>query len=554
MARVYNGKSFAMTRSLEKMIFKLCGIRGLHQMNAWQYAWSFLAFNTISIVFVYIFIQLQGFLPLNPQHFSSVTHDLALNTAISFATATDWQAYSGETTMSYFTQMVGLTTQNFLAPASGLAVLIAFIRGFKGSETPYIGNFWVDLVRGVLYILLPLSFVLALCLASHGVIQNFSPYQKIEMLQPTMYRNEKGDEITLKEQLLPMGPVASQVAIKQLGNNGGGFFNVNSAHPFENPTQLSNFLEMLAILLIPAGLCCTFGQLINDKRQGWALLFTMLIVYAPLTHLSISFERSQNPLWSKLGPGKVVDQSLGNMEGKETRFGAASSTIWATAATATSTGSVNSMLDSFSPLGGMASLTFMLLGEVIFGGVGCGLYGLLIFVIMTVFVSGLMVGRTPEYLGKKIESFEIKMASFAVIIMPLTVLICTAMALFLPSAKASISNPGPHGLTQVLYAFASMANNNGSGFAGLNANTTFYNLVGSLAMLLGRYGIAIPVLAIAGSMAKKKIIPSSLGTLPTHTPLFVILLISILLLVGALTFFPALALGPLVEHLMQARS
>lgn len=449
--------------------------------------------------------------------------------------------------------MTALTVQNFVSAATGMSLLVALIRGLVRHETNILGNFWVDMVRGVLYILLPLSFVLAVVLSSQGVMQNFKPYQKITLMQPISYQqmvkdakgNDTMETVKVNEQIIPMGPVASQIAIKQLGTNGGGFFNTNSAHPFENPTPLTNFLEMLSILLIPAALCYTFGVMVKDKRQGWAIFLAMFILFVPSAFATVWAEQSGNPVFTHLGAS-----SAANMEGKEARFGIVNSALWATATTATSNGSVNSMHDSFTPLGGLIPLWLMHLGEVVFGGVGSGLYGMLMLVVITVFVAGLMVGRTPEYLGKKIEAYEMKMASVAVLLMPLFALLLTAIASVTQMGVSSIANPGAHGLTEILYAFTSMTNNNGSAFAGLNANTSFYNVAGGLVMLLLRYGIAIPVLAIAGSLVQKKIVPGSSGTLQTHTLLFIILLIGVTSVLGALTFFPVLALGPIVEHLM----
>ncbi|MDX1901188.1 MAG: potassium-transporting ATPase subunit KdpA [Gammaproteobacteria bacterium] len=544
IAKIYSSSEF--TLPFEKTLYRLCGITFREEMNWKQYAFAVLWFNFFGILIVYAIQRLQLYLPLNPQHFTNVPPDLAFNTAASFVTNTNWQAYGGETTMSYFTQMAGLTVQNFLSAATGIAVLMAFIRGFMRYESETLGNFWVDLVRSTLFILLPLAIVLSLFLTSQGVIQNFKPYQTTHLLQPIQVENK-----TLDTQVIPMGPVASQVAIKQLGTNGGGFFNTNSAHPFENPTPLTNFFEMIAILLIPAALCFTFGRLMQDKRQGRAIFFAMLIILIPCTIGAIYAEQIGNPALTSFG----IDQHInGNMEGKETRFGIVNSALWAASTTATSNGSVNSMHDSFMPLGGLIPLWLMHLGEVVFGGVGCGLYGMLMLVIITVFISGLMVGRTPEYLNKKIEPYEMKMACFAVLLMPMIVLILTGFASITTVGISSIANPGAHGLSEILYAFTSMGNNNGSAFAGLSANTLFYNTAGGIEMLLMRFWLIIPVLAIAGSLVKKrKMIPSS-GTLPTHTPFFVILLIAITLIVGALTFFPVLALGPIVEHLMLWRT
>lgn len=533
-----------------------------------RYLLAMLIFNLFGLLAVYFFQRLQAYLPLNPQNFAAPSPHLAFNTAASFATNTNWQSYGGETTMSYLTQMLALTTQNFLSAATGMSLLIALSRGISRHESTNLGNFWVDTIRGTLYILLPLAFIFALILVSQGVIQNIKPNEKVNLIQPISYQqplldkegqpikdsdnNPKTESITVTQQIIPMGPVASQIAIKQLGTNGGGFFNVNSAHPFENPTPLTNFLEMLAILLIPAALCYTFGIIVKDKRQGWAILTAMYLLFIPFIAVAVFSEQVGNPAITAMGVNPTAsanDYPGGNMEGKETRFGIVSSALWAVATTAASNGSVNSMHDSYTPLGGLAPLWMMHLGEVAFGGVGSGLYGMLMLVIITVFVAGLMVGRTPEYLGKKIEPYEMKMASIAVLIMPLIVLTATALGSVTTAGVSSIANPGMHGFSEILYAFTSMGNNNGSAFAGLNANTPFYNLIGGLLMLISRYWIAIPALAIAGSLARKKIIPQSSGTLATHTPLFIILLISVATLIGALSFLPALALGPIVEQL-----
>ncbi|MEQ1545344.1 potassium-transporting ATPase subunit KdpA, partial [Methyloglobulus sp.] len=460
----------------------------------------------------------------------------------------NWQGYSGEVTMSYLTQMLGLTVQNFVSAATGMAVLVAMIRGFQRKNTATIGNFWVDLTRGLLYILLPLSLIFSFFLVSQGVVQTFKPYVQIPLVEQVQANPQPEQANT---QIIAVGPAASQVAIKQLGTNGGGFFNTNSAHPFENPTPLSNFLELLAILLIPAALCHSFGTMINDTRQGWAILTTMTLVLLGALLVTLHYEQAGNPLLTALGVDQSpsLTQSGGNMEGKETRFGIVNSVLWATATTAASNGSVNAMHDSFMPLSGMVPMCLIQLGEVIFGGVGSGLYGMLVFAIIAVFVAGLMIGRTPEYLGKKIEAFEIKMAAIVILIPAFFILMGTALAVLTDAGKAGIANPGAHGFSEILYAFSSAAGNNGSAFAGLSANTPFYNIVLGIIMLFGRYGIIIPVLAIAGSLAAKKSVPITVGTLPTHTPLFVLLLIATILLVGALTFVPALALGPIVEHL-----
>ena len=551
MARVFEGKSVVLNKwfsPVERLIYRLCGVNPEEEMTWKTYAFAMMAFNVIGLLAVYFLQRLQQFLPLNPAHLPAVSPDCAFNTAISFATNTNWQGYAGEATMSYLTQMLGLAVQNFVSAATGIAILIALIRGFARRQSDVIGNFWTDLVRATLYILLPLSIILAIVLVGQGVVQTFYHYKVIELVQPIT----GSDGNLLTTQTLPLGPAASQVAIKQLGTNGGGFFNVNSAHPFENPTALSNFLEVLSILLIAAALCYTFGYMVKDTRQGWVLLITMLIIFVPCLLICIQIEQAGNPLYANLG----IDQSAsnfqpgGNMEGKESRFGIVNSAIWASATTAASNGSVNSMHESFMPLGGLIPMWLIQLGEVIFGGVGSGLYGMIAFVIVAVFVAGLMVGRTPEYLGKKIEIYEMKMATLMILIPPMLVLLGTAISVVTPAAKASILNPGVHGFSEVLYAFSSAGNNNGSAFAGLNANTPFYNIALGLVMFFARYWLAIPILAIAGSLAKKKIIPASAGTLPTHTPLFVCFLVSIVLIVGALTFFPALALGPIVEHLM----
>jgi K+-transporting ATPase ATPase A chain len=485
---------------------------------------------------------------LNPQTLGAVSPDLAFNTAVSFATNTNWQSYGGETTLSYLTQMLGLTVQNFVSAATGMAILMALIRGILRHTARTVGSFWVDLTRGVLYILLPLSLTLSLVLVSQGVVQTFGSNRTVNLLQPTT--DSTGQ--TVIQQILAVGPAASQVAIKQLGTNGGGFFNVNSAHPFENPTPLSNFLEMLSILLIPAALCYTYGKMVGDTRQGWALLVTMTLILGLMLGVAVWSEQRGNPALTTLGVDQQASslQAGGNMEGKDVRFGIVNSALWATVTTAASNGSVNSMHDSFTPLGGLVPMWMMQLGEVIFGGVGSGLYGMLAFVIIAVFVSGLMVGRTPEYLGKKIEAFEMKMAALIVLIPPILVLVGTAVAVILPAGKLAVLNSGPHGFSEMLYAFSSAGNNNGSAFAGLSTNNTFYNIALGLAMLLGRYWLAIPTLAIAGSLVRKKKVPVSAGTLPTHTPLFVIWLIGVIIIVGALSFFPALALGPVVERLM----
>ncbi len=566
MARVYEGKSCGISwlvKPLENATYRICAINPTKDMDWKAYLSAMLIFNLFGLLAVYVIQRMQGYLPFNPQTFSAVAPDLAFNTAVSFASNTSWQAYSGETTLSYFTQMTAITVQCFLSSATGMSLLIAFIRGLTRRETKDLGNFWVDTVRGTLYILLPLSFIIAVVLASQGVIQNFKPYQKIDLIQPIHYQLSPAEQATqvgtksqfktVTEQVIPMGPVASQIAIKQLGSDGGGFFNANSAHPFENPNAITNFIEMLALLLIPAAFCYTFGVMVNDRRQGWAILITMLLLFIPMVFATAIFEQQGNLAFAPLGIDQAPKHDLypgGNMQGKETRFGIVNSALWTAITTATSNGSVNSTLDSYTPLGGLVPLWLMHLGEVVFGGVGSGLYGMLMLVIIAVFVAGLMVGRVPTYLGKKIEAYEMKMASFAVLLMPLVVLFCTAVASATHLGTDAIANPGAHGFTEILYAFTSMMNNNGSAFAGLHANTPFYNMLGGIVMLLGRYWIAIPVLAVAGSLARKKITPSNLGTLPTHTPLFIVFLIGVTIVLGALTFFPVLALGPIAEHLM----
>jgi len=543
MAKVYQGESTFLDRVLgpvERFIYRISGIDPKIEMDWKVYAIAMLTFNVLGLFFVYALQRLQGVLPLNPQGLGAVSADSSWNTAVSFASNTNWQGYGGEVTMSYLTQMLGLSVQNFVSAAAGMAVLVAFIRGIVRHTTKSIGNFWVDLTRSTLYILLPLSIVLALALVSQGVVQTFSEYKTVNGLQ------------TSAEQNLPLGPAASQIAIKQLGTNGGGFFNVNSAHPFENPTPFSNFLEMLAILIIPAALCYTFGKMVGDTRQGWTLLIVMTIIFVALLSVAVWSEQGGNPAFASMG----IDQTQTNinpgenMEGKEVRFGIVTSALWATATTAASNGSVNSMHDSYMPLGGLVPMWLMQLGEIIYGGVGSGLYGMLAFVIIAVFVSGLMVGRTPEYLGKKIEAYEMKMASIMILIPVFVVLTGTAIALMSEAGRATIYNPSTHGFSEVLYAFSSAGNNNGSAFAGLGANTPFYNTILGFAMLIARYWLAIPALAIAGSLASKKRVPAGAGTLPTHTPLFIAWLIGVIVIVGALSFLPALALGPIVEHLM----
>jgi len=548
MANVYGGR-VRFLAPLENLLYRISGVKPDDDMDWKRYLWGVLWFNLFGFIAVYGLQRLQDLLPLNPQKMGAVSPDSSFNTAVSFASNTNWQGYGGESTMSYATQMLGLSVQNFLSAATGMAVLIALARGFARKQASGIGNFWVDVTRSTVYILLPLSLLLAGALVTQGVVQTFAPYKTVTLVQPVQYAEGKETK-TATEQTLPLGPAASQIAIKQLGTNGGGFFNANSAHPFENPTPLSNFLEVLAILLIPAALCYTFGRLIGDTRQGWALLAAMTVVFVAFLAVCVLSEQAGNPVLAKLG----IEQPLGNMEGKEVRFGVANSALWATATTAASNGSVNAMHDSFTPLGGLVPMVLMQLGEIIFGGVGSGLYGMLIFAIVAVFIAGLMVGRTPEYVGKKIEAFEMKMAALAVLFPFAVVLIGTAVAVAVEPGTAGMANPGAHGFSEVLYAFSSAGNNNGSAFAGLSANTPFYNTALGIAMWVSRYWIIVPVLAIAGSLARKKLVPAGAGTLPTHTPLFIGFLVGTVLVIGALTFVPALALGPVVEHLQLWRN
>jgi K+-transporting ATPase ATPase A chain len=571
MAAVYEGRATFAQRiggPLERLIYRGAGVDQTRDMGWIDYALAMLWFNLLGGLAVYALQRVQQWLPLNPQEMAAISPDSAFNTATSFITNTNWQGYVGESTMSYLTQMLGLAVQNFVSAATGMAVLVALVRGFVRKEAKGIGNFWVDLTRSTVYILLPLSLILALALVSQGVVQTFDKYATVTLVQPVTFDNpkngpdgqplkdDKGNPVTEKatatEQTIPLGPAASQIAIKQLGTNGGGFFNVNSAHPFENPTPLANFLEVLAILLISAALCYTFGKMIGDTRQGWALLATMTIVFVVLLAADYALEAPGNPVLTTLGADQVASATNpgGNMEGKETRFGVSNSALWAVATTSASNGSVNSMHDSFMPLAGMIPMWLLQLGEVIFGGVGSGLYGMIMFAIIAVFIAGLMIGRTPEYLGKKLGAFEIKMASIAILLPPLLVLCGTALAVLVDAGKAGVANPAEHGFSEILYAFSSASNNNGSAFAGLSANTPFYNIALGFCMLFARYWLAIAVLALAGALAAAKRVPASSGTLPTHTVLFVVVLIGTVITVGALTFIPALALGPVVEHLL----
>lgn len=555
MARVYQRERTwfdPVLRPLERLIYRVTGVDERREMRWTEYALSMLLFSVVSMLLLYLLQRLQGVLPLNPQGFAAVPPDLAFNTAASFTTNTNWQAYGGESTMSYLTQMAGLAYHNFASAAVGMAIAVAFIRGIARRESETIGNFWVDLVRGLLWILLPISFVLALALVSQGVVQNFRAYETATLIDPQVVQTESGEQQQTTTQTIPQGPAASQIAIKMLGTNGGGFFNANSAHPFENPTPFSNLLEMLAIFAIPAGFTYTLGRMTGSQRHGWAVFAAMSLLFFVGVAVAYWAEARGNPLIAALGVDQRASavQPGGNMEGKEVRFGIANSALFATITTDASCGAVNSMHDSFTPLGGLVPLVNIQLGEVVFGGVGAGLYGVLVMVILSVFIAGLMVGRTPEYLGKKIESYDVKMAMLYVLIFPLCILGLTAASVLLPAGLDSISNGGPHGLTQILYAFTSGTGNNGSAFGGLNANTLWYNTTIGLATLFGRFFMIVPVLAIAGSLARKKRVPPSLGTFPVTTPSFTLLLVSVIIIIGALTFFPVLSLGPIVEHLL----
>ena len=549
MAKVMSGEPTWLTRvgqPLERSLYRLSGIAEGDEMTWQRYATALLVFSAACLAVVYLLQRVQGYLPANPAAFGAVSPALAFNTAVSFATNTNWQAYGGETTMSYLTQALALGVQNFVSAAAGIAVVVALIRGFARAEKGTIGNFWIDLTRSTLYILLPLSLVWALLLVSQGVVQTWGTYPVAELVEPL----RTSDTTVVSQQTIAVGPAASQIAIKQLGTNGGGFFNVNSAHPFENPTPVSNFLEMLAILLVPAALCEMFGRMVKDRRQGWVLLAAMTIILVPLVIGATAAEQGGTPVLAAAGADQAPStmQSGGNMEGKETRFGIVNSAIWATATTAASNGSVTAMHDSFTPLGGLIPMWLIQFGEVVFGGVGSGLYGMLVFALIAVFIAGLMVGRTPEYLGKKIEAFEVKMASLVILVPAMMILFGTALAVSTEAGRAGVFNPGAHGFSEVLYGVTSAVGNNGSAFGGLGANSAFYNVLLGVCMWVGRFWLAIPVLAIAGALARKKLVPAGAGTLPTHTPLFAGLLVGTVLLVGALTFVPALALGPIVEH------
>jgi K+-transporting ATPase ATPase A chain len=553
IAKVFNGQIRGLTW-LEAPLYRLIGTHESEEQSWWQYMLSLMVFNLAGIVVLFLMQVFQKFLPLNPAGLDNLSWDLAFNTAVSFVGNTNWQAYSGETTMSYFTQMLGLSVQNFVSAASGIAVVIALIRGFSRSSAQAIGNFWVDLVKATLYVLLPLAIIVALALAGLGVPQSFAHYLTIPLLEPqtiSQVVNGKVVMTQITQQTIPFGPIASQEAIKMLGTNGGGFFNANSAHPFENPSVLTNWIEMLAIVIIPAALCFSFGALVNDRKQGYTLYLVMTVVFIILVVVAITAEAHGNPIFNHYHIDQLASklQSGGNLEGKETRFGIIGSGLFAAVTTAASCGAVNAMHDSLMPLGGLVPLFLMQLSEVIYGGVGSGLYGMLIFAILAVFICGLMIGRTPEYLGKKIESFEMKMTALVILIVPILVLLGTAISLVVAPGLAGISNPSAHGLSEVLYAFTSAANNNGSAFGGLNANSLYYNLMLALAIFAGRFGVIIPVLAIAGALAAKKRIPQTAGTMPTTGILFMGILIGTIIIVGALTYVPSLALGPVVEHL-----
>ena len=552
---------------IERLLYRAAGVDAQRDMPWKEYAIALVAFNVLGVVVVYLVQRLQLWLPLNPQSLANVSADSAFDTAVSFVTNTNWQGYAGESTMSYFTQMAALAVQNFFSAATGIAVAFALIRGFARGSAKGIGNFWVDMTRTTLWLLLPGSLILAVFFMGQGVIQNFSPYQEVTTLEALNYDNPKLDAAgspvldaqgkavtepaTTHTQTLAMGPVASQEAIKMLGTNGGGFFNANSAHPYENPTPLSNFVQMLSMFLIPAALCFVFGRMVGDSRQGWAVIGAMTLIFAVMALVLLSAEQKGNPVFAALHVDQAATalQAGGNMEGKETRFGIVASALFATITTAASCGAVNAVHDSFTPLGGLVPMWLIELGEVVFGGAGSGLYGMLIFAIMAVFIAGLMIGRTPEYIGKKIESFEMKMTAIVILVTPCLVLVGSAIAVMTRQGKLGIFNPGAHGFSEILYALSSAANNNGSAFAGLSANTPFYNSLLAVVMWLGRFAFIVPVLAIAGSLAGKKRIGATAGTLPTHGPLFVALLIGTVVLVGALTYVPALALGPVIEHL-----
>ncbi len=563
MAKVFSGERFFLKRivgPVERLIYRVCRIDAKSEQHWTEYTAAMLMFSVVSLLLLYLFQRIQYFLPFNPQKFAAVPPDLAFNTAVSFTTNTNWQSYSGESTMSYFVQMSGLAFHNFTSAATGIALAIAFLRGIARREAKTLGNFWVDLTRAALYVLLPICIIGALVLVSQGVVQNFSPYTKAKLVQPqivtTTDANGASSTKTVTEQTIAQGPVASQEIIKELGTNGGGFFNANSSHPFENPTPFSNFFEMLAILAISSGLTYTLGRMTGNQRHGWAVFTAMIVLFLVGFFAVYHFESRGNPMLNKFGiqhspiAAKGFQQSGGNMEGKEVRFGIMNSALFATVTTDASCGAINGWHDSFTPLGGMVPLVNIMLGEIIFGGVGAGLYGMLVMIVLTVFIAGLMVGRTPEYLGKKIESKDVKMAMLYVLVFAFSVLVFSAWASVAKYGVSQIGNSGPHGLSEIVYAFTSATGNNGSAFGGLNSNTAWWNTIMGLAMLIGRFLMIIPMMAIAGSLAAKKIVPASAGTFPVHTPLFVALLIGVILIVGALTFFPMLSLGPIVEHFL----
>ncbi len=563
MTKIFSGEKMPLSGvfgPVERLIYRVCRIDE-HEEQHWAvYTTAMLMFNLAGLLVLYGLQRLQYYLPLNPQHFSGVAPDLAFNTASSFTTNTNWQAYSGESTMSYLVQMAGLAFHNFVSAATGIALAIAFIRGIARREAKTLGNFWVDLTRTTLYVLLPFCMIGALLLVSQGVVQNFSPYTQATLVEPQQVEktDDRGNKTveTVTVQTIAQGPVASQEIIKELGTNGGGFFNANSAHPFENPTPFSNFFEMIAIFAIPAGLTYTLGRMTGNQRHGWAVFFAMAILFLAGFFAVYYFEACGNPIFNQYGVAQAAieedghQQTGGNMEGKEVRFGIMNSALWATITTDASCGAVNSMHDSYTPLGGMIPLLNIMLGEIIFGGVGAGMYGVLVMIVLTVFIAGLMVGRTPEYLGKKIEAKDVKMAMLYVLVFAFSILVFSAWSSVASYGASKVNNPGPHGLSEIVYAFTSATGNNGSAFAGLNANTLWYNATIGFAMLIGRFLMIIPMMAIAGNLATKKIVPPSAGTFPVHTPLFVVLLIGVILIVGALTFFPMLSLGPIVEHFL----
>jgi K+-transporting ATPase ATPase A chain len=554
LARVFERRKTFLDPVLvpcERLLYRLTGVKPEEEMRWTEYAVAMLVFSAATMLLTYAVERIQHFLPLNPQHLPGVEPVLALNTAISFTTNTNWQSYVPESTMSYLTQMLGLATHNFWSAAVGMALAIAFVRGIARREMKTLGNFWVDLTRGILWVLLPISIVFALALASQGVVQNFKAYDTAKLVEPQRVTGSDGKVTVVATQSIAQGPVASQEAIKMLGTNGGGFFNANSAHPFENPTPLTNFLQMLSIFLLPAGLAIALGQMTGAPRHGWAVLAAMVVLWFAGTLTCYWAESQANPLLHGVDQHISLTQSGGNMEGKEVRFGVANSALFATVTTDASCGAVNSMHDSFMPLGGMVPMTNILLGEIVFGGVGAGLYGMLVFVVMAVFIAGLMVGRTPEYLGKKIEAYDVQMSMLYLLIFPFIILGFAGVTVLMPNlGLSSLANHGPHGLSEILYAYTSATGNNGSAFAGLNANTHWYNYSLALAMFFGRFMMIVPMLAIAGNLAGKKSVPASAGTFPVTTPLFTMLLVGVILIVGALTFFPALSLGPVLEHLL----